>query len=175
MTRAQLEHLIRAACAIADDPEIVVIGSQAILGQYPLPPSELTLSLEADIYPKNHPERTELIDGALGELSMFHNTFGYYADGVGPTTATLPRAWAERLIPIRNANTLDKTGWCLELHDILVSKYVAGRDKDRRYCAAAAKHGLAKRETLLVRLNETHLSPADAERVRAAIERDFAG
>ena len=35
MTRKQLEHLIRAAAVIADDDEIVVIGSQAILGQFP--------------------------------------------------------------------------------------------------------------------------------------------
>jgi hypothetical protein len=35
MTRSELEHLIRAAGAVADDPEIVVIGSQAVLGQFP--------------------------------------------------------------------------------------------------------------------------------------------
>jgi hypothetical protein len=173
VTRAQLEHVIRAACAIADDPEVIVIGSQAILGQFPSPPPEMTLSLEADVYPRNHPERADLIDGALGELSMFHNTFGYYADGVAATTATLPAGWTERLVPIRNANTLDKTGWCLELHDILVSKYVAGRDKDRRYCSAAARHGLAQRETLLDRLSKTNLPSADVERIRAAVERDF--
>ncbi|MGQ0752176.1 MAG: hypothetical protein ACT4PS_16750 [Betaproteobacteria bacterium] len=35
MKRSELEHLIRAAGRIAGDPEIVVIGSQAILGQFP--------------------------------------------------------------------------------------------------------------------------------------------
>jgi hypothetical protein len=35
MTRAQLEHVIRAAATIAEDDEIVVTGSQAILGQFP--------------------------------------------------------------------------------------------------------------------------------------------
>jgi hypothetical protein len=39
VTRAQLEHLLRAAAAIADDDEIVVIGSQAILGQFPEAPA----------------------------------------------------------------------------------------------------------------------------------------
>ncbi len=34
MTRAQLEHIIRAAATIADDDEIVVLGSQAVLGQF---------------------------------------------------------------------------------------------------------------------------------------------
>ena len=32
MTRTQLEHIIRAAGAIADETDLVVIGSQAILG-----------------------------------------------------------------------------------------------------------------------------------------------
>lgn len=41
MNRAQLEHIIRASAAIAGDDEIVVIGSQAILGQFPTPPEEL--------------------------------------------------------------------------------------------------------------------------------------
>lgn len=41
MNREQLEHLIRAASTIADDAEIVVFGSQAILGQCTDAPSEL--------------------------------------------------------------------------------------------------------------------------------------
>ena len=35
MTREQLEHLIRAASTITDDDELVTIGSQSILGQFP--------------------------------------------------------------------------------------------------------------------------------------------
>src|SRR5512138_2062153 len=99
MKRAQLEHVIRAAAQIADDEEIVVIGSQAVLGQFPDAPPELLVSNEADVYPKNHPERWELIDGSIGELSPFHETFGYYAQGVQPGTAVLPPGWEERLVP----------------------------------------------------------------------------
>lgn len=32
MTRSQLEHAIRAACEVANDTELWVFGSQAILG-----------------------------------------------------------------------------------------------------------------------------------------------
>lgn len=170
MTRAQLEHIIRAACAVADDDEVIIIGSQAILGQFPLAPTALVQSLEADVYPKNHPERADLIDGALGELSMFHQTFGYYADGV---TATLPRGWPDRLVPICNENTLGGTGWCLEVHDLLVSKYVAGRDKDLRFADAAARNHLVDRSTLLDRLATTELASSQRDRVRALIERDL--
>jgi hypothetical protein len=52
MKRSELEHIIRASGKIADDDEIVVIGSQAILGQFPNAPVRLLMSMEADIYPK---------------------------------------------------------------------------------------------------------------------------
>jgi hypothetical protein len=51
MKRSDLEHLIRAAGAIADDSDIVVIGSQSILGQFPDAPASLLVSAEADVYP----------------------------------------------------------------------------------------------------------------------------
>jgi hypothetical protein len=87
MNRYQLEHIIRASAGNADVRDIVVIGSQSILGTYPDPPNELTQSIEADVFPMDRPERSILIDGAIGELSLCHETFGYYAHGVGETTA----------------------------------------------------------------------------------------
>ena len=130
MTRSELEHLIRAAADIANDDEIVVIGSQAILGQFPEVPARLRVSVEADVFPKHHPERAELIDGSIGEGSPFHATYGYYAQGVDETTAVLPDGWRERLVAIRNENTRGATGWCLEVHDLTVatrnSKDIAG-------------------------------------------------
>lgn len=50
--RVDLEHIIRAAADIADDDEIVIVGSQAILGQFPNAPADLLVSNEADVYPK---------------------------------------------------------------------------------------------------------------------------
>jgi hypothetical protein len=35
MTREQLAHVLRAAARIAEDPDVVVIGSQSILGSFP--------------------------------------------------------------------------------------------------------------------------------------------
>jgi hypothetical protein len=78
MNRSQLEHIIRASAQIAADDDIVIIGSQSILGAFPQAPVELCVSTEADVYPRNHPERWELIDGSIGELSPFHRTFGYW-------------------------------------------------------------------------------------------------
>lgn len=52
MTRTQLEHIIRAAATIADDDELVIVGSQAILGEHPDAPAEVLVSIEADLFPK---------------------------------------------------------------------------------------------------------------------------
>jgi hypothetical protein len=76
-----------------------------------------------------------------GELSPFHETYGYYAQGVEEATAVLPEGWKERLIVVRNENTRGASGLCLEIHELLISKYAAGRDKDHRFSAAAARHG----------------------------------
>ena len=69
MTRNELEHIIRASADITDQYEFIIIGSQAILGSVPHPNQALTVSMEADIYPKEAPELAEKIDGAIGEGS----------------------------------------------------------------------------------------------------------
>jgi len=77
MTREQLEHVIRAAAANADTDQIVIIGSQALLGTYSnLTHQALIRSVEADVFPLENPDRSILIDGAIGERSVFHETFG---------------------------------------------------------------------------------------------------
>lgn len=107
----QLEHIIRAAAVIADDDERISIGSQSILGAHPNAPECLLVSAEADVYPKNHPERADLLDGTIGELSPFHETFGYYAQGVSPDTATLAEGWEDRPLPGRRQNR-SQSAWC---------------------------------------------------------------
>jgi hypothetical protein len=130
MKRQDLEHIIRAAGTIADSRRIVVIGSQAILGSWPAPPEQLAASQEADVWPQELPERADLIDGSIGELSPFHEQFGYYAHGVSPQTAVLAPGWEERLVPLCNENTRGITGLCLHPLDLAVSKLAAGREKD---------------------------------------------
>ncbi len=82
MTRDQLEHAIRAACDVSGDTEILVFGSQSILGSFPEAPESLRASVEVDVQAKNSPEHTDMIDGALGELSLFHSTHGFYVHGL---------------------------------------------------------------------------------------------
>jgi hypothetical protein len=175
MTRSELEHLIRAAGAIAADRQIIVIGSQSVLGQFPRAPIALRASMEADVFPRNWPERAELIDGAIGEGSHFHQQFGYYAQGVGPDTAVLPKGWAERLVTVENDNTGGVEGLCLEVNDLAISKYVAGREKDLTFTRQLARQRYTDEQTLLERLRATKLEPRVSQLVRGRIGRDFRG
>ena len=130
------------------------------------------MPVEADIYPKNRPDRADLIDGTIGEGSPFHDIYGYYAQGVDETTA-IPWGWKRRLIPVRNQNTRGNTGWCLEPHDLVVAKAVAGRDKDLRFLEGAARCGLVGRQTLLTRLAETEVDEDLRTQTAAHINRAF--
>ena len=98
MTREQLEHVIRAAASITNEHSFVVIGSQAVLLPYPDAHPDLRVSRELDLYPAMAPEKSDLIEGAIGALSQFDETFGYYADGVSPDTAAMPADWIEQRI-----------------------------------------------------------------------------
>ena len=169
MRRDQLEHVIRAAAVLADDPDIVVVGSQAILGTAPQAPAVLLTSIEADVFPRTHPERANVIDGAIGEGSIFQDTFGYYAHGVGPETAKAPRGWEERLVLVEGPGTNGARGWCLEPHDLVLSKGVAGREKDWAFARAALAADLVTGDMLLARIDELPVETEHREAIRRSI------
>jgi hypothetical protein len=173
MTRAQLEHVIRAAAAIAGDEDVVVIGSTSILGAFPDAPEEFLISLEADVFPMRHPERGDLIDGSIGEGSPFERSFGYYAHGVDDKTAVLPEGWRDRLVLVTSANTRDARGWCLEVHDLAIAKYVAGREKHLEFTSALARHAMTDADTLTQRLAQTQLDSALRALTQGRITADF--
>ncbi len=172
MKRSELEHLIRASGSIANDSEVVIIGSQSILGQFPDAPASLLVSAEADVFPLHHPELADLIDGSIGEGSPFHELYGYYAQGVGETTAVLPQGWRDRLVRILNPNTNGVTGLCLEVNDLAISKYVAGREKDLTFTRELARHGMTDSKTLLARLKGIEVVPELHKIVTQRIRRD---
>ncbi|WP_182347808.1 DUF6036 family nucleotidyltransferase [Tomitella gaofuii] len=135
MTRDELAHLLRAACTITGDRDVLVVGSQSILGTFDeadLPPTA-TASIEADIAFLDDADRSKAddVEGAIGELSAFHQTNGVYAEGVHIDTAIyLPPGWRDRLIswPLRAAAPADPR--FLEPHDLAVAKLGARREKD---------------------------------------------
>lgn len=171
MTREELEHLIRASADITGHYEFVIIGSQSILGALPQPEGVFAMSMEADLYPKEAPELAEKIEGAIGEGSRFHETHGYYAQGVGPDTAILPRQWATRVHRIQNANTNGRVGYCLDLVDLFLSKAVAGREKDREFCVALLAFGHVTADQALALVPSMPIDEPQQRRLRAAIVR----
>jgi hypothetical protein len=174
MNRLQLEHIIRAAGSIADDREIIVLGSASIVGQFPDFPEDLLLSVEADVFPKNKPHMSDVIDGSIGELSPFHQAFGYYAHGVGVETANnLPDGWDQRLVALSNPKTEGVTGWCVEIHDLVAGKYVSAREKDLQFIAAVLGKGLVAPEVLLARIDDLRVDEAIKRQIRERAVRDI--
>lgn len=171
MQRHELEHIIRAAAGITGASELVIIGSQAVLGQFPSAPAALLDSIEADVFTFRDPADSELIDGSIGEGSPFHHTFGYYAHGVAVDTAILPDDWVERLVLLHNENTGGGTGLCLEVHDLAVSKLVAGREKDLSFIQALLDHHLATNAIVSERLDDTLMDEARRVLCRGRLSR----
>jgi hypothetical protein len=164
MNREQLEHILRAAGAITGRTEWVIIGSQAILGAIPDAPEEITVSEELDLYAPGDEHASDLIDGSIGERSPFHETFGYYAHGVGAETATLPARWRDRAVTIRSDATAGVIGICPHPSDLAISKLAAWREKDREFITALLRHGITSAAEIEKRLME--LDDATAALIR---------
>lgn len=173
MKREHLEHVLRAACQIADDPDVLVIGSQSVLGAIPEEklPMEATASMEVDVafFVDPGDRKADMVDGAIGELSPFHEMYGYYAQGVSVSTAVLPVGWRDRLILVESRSTQPGRGYTLEPHDCVVSKVVAGREKDYAFAHALITAGLADPSVVAERIETVDVPPPVLHRLRTWI------
>ncbi|MBI3522548.1 MAG: hypothetical protein HY071_05530 [Chloroflexi bacterium] len=170
MNRSQLEHIVRSASDILPGEEILIIGSQSILGTWDETrlPREVILSVEADVTTLDGgEEKTDMIDGAIGEGSRFHELFGMDAQGVSLKTAVLPQGWRDRLVKLDNAATRPGHGFCLEPHDCVLAKMVAGRQKDHDFGSALLKARLLETQTLAERIELLEISKRHKVRIRA--------
>jgi hypothetical protein len=167
--RSELAHVLRAACRLADDPRIVVIGSQSILGSFDedVLPAAATMSIEADVAFLDDPDerKSDLVDGGIGELSRFQETNGYYGQGVSLATAVLPDGWDRRLVPFDDPEAFPSEAMCLEPHDLVVSKLVAGREKDFEFARALLDARLVDADLLVQRAELLPTIPAIRRRV----------
>ena len=149
MRRDQLEHAIRTACQITGITEVIIVGSQAILGTFTEHelPFYATRSLEIDILPiaddaGEIARLADVIEGVAGEFSPFAQLHGFSIDGVDLQTSALPDGWRQRLVKIQNENTAAPSGeprfigWCLDKEDLCVAKLCALREKDQNFVDA---------------------------------------
>jgi hypothetical protein len=152
VTLEKLQYLIYELGRRLQLKEVHVIGSAAIAATVPTPPEgELTATRDVDVIPPNDDERAmDAIDLYMGEGSALDEATGYYAHGVSSKTPQYaPRNWKQRTVDVA---TRTAVGHCMDMHDLVVSKLGAGREKDLRFAGELAKLGLLKRETLLERL-----------------------
>jgi hypothetical protein len=151
MKREQLAYLLALSSLLGEKADILVVGSQAILGVIPegkLPP-EAVLSVEADItFLDADEEKADRVDVMLGEDSKFHHDFGFYAQGVGVTTASLPKGWRERLVRFPADLPGGAAAYCPDLYDLLAAKLAALREKDIVYATALVNAGLINLDLL---------------------------
>jgi hypothetical protein len=170
VTREQFEHAVRAAGAVLDVHEVLVIGSQALHASVDGDlPETAARSVEVDVAVRGDTDgrMADLLDGSIGEASMFHDTFGYYAQGVTETTAILPEGWEARLVRFESPATNGVVAWCLDAHDLWIAKAIAGRPKDVEFCSALLDADIVDRNTLVDRLG---LVDELDRRVRRAVE-----
>lgn len=155
MNRSQLAHVLRAACDITGDPHILVVGSQSVLASFEERelPDEATRSIEVDLaFLDDRDERkADQVDGAIGEASSFHQAFGVYGQGVSLATAVLPEGWRDRLVSFTSEEAGAADAVCLDPHDAVIAKLVAGRAKDHAFARALIAAGLVDLPTLRAR------------------------
>lgn len=104
---------VRAIATEFKADKVFIIGSQGILLAWPDAPPVMRTSPEIDVFPENAkvwevqekakypnetPEASEHIDALFGSGSLFHQTHGFYIDGVDENTATLPAGWQTRAV-----------------------------------------------------------------------------
>lgn len=175
MKRSDLEHIVRAAARIIDTDRVLIIGSQSILGTFDETelPASVTMSREADVafWDDLDDEKSDRVDGAIGEGSMFDSSFGYYGQGVSISTARLPAGWESRTVEIDNSSTEPGVAVCLEAHDLCLSKLAAFREKDYEFVFALLESGLVDPQILKDRVASMPLDGFERRRIRAWIER----
>ena len=172
MKKQQVDHVLRAAGSITGEKQFVIIGSQALHGKYPDLADDIVRSAEVDLLAKGNVARTEWLN-AIGPDSPFHEQFGYYADPVDESTATLPKGWKGRLVSLPPGDTEGVRGLCLDPHDLAIAKYVARREKDLAFTRELARREIVTHEQLLSLLDKTPVSEEVRERIRNDIARDF--
>ncbi len=172
MKKQQVDHVLRAAGRITGEKQFIIIGSQSLHGKCPDVPDEILTSFEVDLIASKNTNRTEWLN-VIGVDSPFHENFGYYADPVDVSTATLPKGWKGRLVNLPPGETEGVKGLCLDPHDLAIAKYAAAREKDLIFTHELARRGIVSEERLLSLLDQTPVDGELRERMRGQITRDF--
>ncbi len=165
MTLAALQHLLRAAQALAEDRRFLVLGSASLLASFPDlggPEAPLASTYDADLCPDPFDELTGvMLEEALGEDRAYYRRHGYHADILRDSIfETLPPGWRERLVPVPGT----ENAFALHPHDLAAVKLLVGRPKDLSLVQALNEAGCVQAEEVRKRLDS--IPKADRDLVR---------
>jgi hypothetical protein len=155
----QLFDLIRRINNLTGISVPFIVGSHCVFAVTDRVPSIVSQSIEADFLLAQWGIAVmEKVNEELGVTSNFYDQYGYHADALGMATVVLVPGWESRLQPLIDDNG-QTVAQCLELHDVAVSKLMAGREKDYIFISALLDGGLISLETLIERaalIRESH-------------------
>jgi hypothetical protein len=157
MRRQKIDHILRAAADATGEKRFVLVGSSALIVQVKHLPADMMVTPEADIFAPDAEDIeyvSDLIDGSIGRNSAFHQTFGYYGDGISPGTAILPGEWQDRTIEYATPETGEATAIVVERHDVALAKLCAWREKDRVWLKTGVQTGVLSLSVMTSRLPE---------------------
>ncbi len=132
MNAEQFYHVCRSAATIANLSELTVFGAAAVTPWIELNKSTRYWgSMEVDVALPNQ-ELGDLVDGTVGELSLFHNTFGIYAHGLTLEGFIAESGWRSRSglfnDPVSKVKIIVPS-----VVDLVVSKFARGDDRDLQF------------------------------------------
>jgi len=173
------DGLLRAARSVAEQIEadrVIVVGSQAILLTWPDAPMALKITPEIGLYPENNRdwearnpgfEASEEISALFGEMSAFHQSFGFYLDGVDENTAQMPPDWMKRAATAE-IDVYGRTAViiCPAIQDVVVSKLHRLAEKDVDFIRECVAAGHIEVASVLAGLRATKPEPAILSRAQ---------
>jgi hypothetical protein len=136
----QFYHICRSAAAIANVKQVTVFGAAAIIPwiERHSPNSPWWSSLELDLDPGGE-KSADLVDGSIGEGSLFEETFGIRAHGVPLEAFIAPPDWESRAaifkdpisgISIKSPHPVD----------LAAAKLLRGEPRDWEFAAYCLQH-----------------------------------
>lgn len=161
MTLESLQHLLRAASALAEDRSFLVLGSASLLASFPELGGEnapLASTFDADLCPEPFDELTgTMLEQALGANQAYYRLYGYHADVLRDSIfETLPDGWRERLVAVPGI----ATARALDPHDLAAVKLLVARSKDLSLLRNLLRSSFLAPETIRQRV---HLLPIPVE------------
>ncbi len=147
----------------------LIVGSQAIFAVTDFPPEIVRRSVECDyLLQKDLANLRPILTEKLGIFSDYQQQTGFFADILGLATD-----WEKRLVELKN-NKSETIAFCVEIHDVAVSKLMAGREKDFEFLLVSFQSDYLKVETFVERAEMILTSPSSEAllpRVKNLIEK----